>query len=144
MKLRNWLVGGVLGWSAMAMAQTQWPEVQARNYPLAKGLELVRHEQSILLGEGEQQTGLFFAKLGQAYSDQVQQLLVTDAQDKGWKLQTALRHGTYYVLTFSKGLRLLDIRLLNTPEGVDAVYSVTLNQQQPDTTTPTAGAAAKR
>lgn len=132
MKLRNLLVAGMLGWSAMAMAQTQWPTIQARNYPLAKGLELVRHEQSILLGEGELQTGLFFATMSQTYSDQVQQLLVTDAQDKDWKLQTALRHGTYYVLTFSKGMRLLDIRLLNTPEGVDAIYSVTLNQQQPD------------
>ncbi len=130
MKLRQWIILGVLGLGAVSYAQTPWPAVQSRNYPVATGLELVRHEQSILLGESEQQTGLFYAQKTRANSNQVQSELVQDAQRKGWNLQTALRHGTSYVSTFAKGQRLLDIRLTNSAEGVEAIYSVALNQQR--------------
>jgi hypothetical protein len=130
MKLRHWVILGMLGIGAVSFAQTPWPPVQSRNYPVAQGLDLVRHEQSILLGESEQQTGLFFAQKNRANSNEVQAELVKDAQRKNWNLQTALRHGTSYVTTFSKGQRLLDIRLTNSEEGVEAVYSVTLNQQR--------------
>jgi hypothetical protein len=105
-------------------------------------LDLVRHEQSILLGESEQQTGLFFAQMNRANSNEVQAELVQDAQRKGWKLQTALRLGTYYVTTFSTGQRLLDIRLVNSTEGVEAVYSVALTQQSESALAPTAPSAA--
>lgn len=129
MKLPQWFIFIFCGTGAVAMAQTPWPSVQARNYPVAKGLELFRHEQSILLGEGEQQTGLFFANQSKANSHEVQAELVQDAQRKGWRLQTALRQGTYHVSTFHKGQRLLDIRLIHANEGVEAVYSVALIQQ---------------
>lgn len=129
MKLRHGFIAAMLGVCAVSFAQTPWSPVQARNYPVVKGLDLVRHEQSILLGESDQQTGLFFAQMNKANSNEVQAELVQDAQRKGWKLQTALRLGTYYVTTFSKGQRLLDVRLVNSSEGVEAVYSVALTQQ---------------
>lgn len=126
---KKWLSIGLLGLAAMAWAQTPWPAVQADNYPLVDSMKLVRHEQSVLLGESDQQTGLFFAQLGQSYSEQVQSLLIADAKRKGWSLQTVMRYGTQYVLVFVKGARLLDIRLTNRSDGVEAVYSVVLNQQ---------------
>lgn len=123
------IFAGLLSLSQWTAAQTPWPEVQASNYPMVSNMQLVRHEQSILLGESDQQTGLFFAILDPAYSEKVQQQLLADAQTKGWKLQTVLRHGTSYVLTFSKGPRLLDIRLSNSVKSVEAVYSVVYSQQ---------------
>jgi hypothetical protein len=114
-----------------AWAQSPWPAVQAESYPMVSSMKLVRHEQSILLGEADQQTGLFFAHLGQTHSAQVQSQLITDAQRKGWKLETVMRYGTQFVLTFSKGPRLLEIRLTTRADGVEAVYSVVLNQQAP-------------
>jgi hypothetical protein len=39
-----------------------------------------------------------------------------------------VRLGTSYVITFFQGPRILDIRLTNTPKGVEAVYSMVLNQ----------------
>lgn len=120
---------GTWALSAVAAAQTPWPAVQVEAYPHIASMQLIRHEQSILLGEGDYQTGLFFSRLGQAYSEQVQNQLVADAQRKGWRLQTVMRHGTQYVLVFSKSGRLLDIRLSNKPDAVEAVYSVVLNQQ---------------
>lgn len=115
--------------NALAVAQTPWPAVQVEAYPHIASMQLIRHEQSILLGEGDYQTGLFFSRLGQTYSEHVQNQLVADAQRKGWRLQTVMRHGTQYVLVFSKSGRLLDIRLSNKPDAVEAVYSVVLNQQ---------------
>lgn len=112
-----------------AYAQTPWPAVQSANYPMVQGMQLVRHEQSVLFGEAAQQTGLFFARLNQTYSERVQTQLIADAENKGWQLHTLLRHGTQYVLTFHKGFRLLDVRLSNTPESVNATYAISLNQQ---------------
>lgn len=130
--MKNALIfAGLLSLSAWAQAQTPWPEVQASNYPMISSMQLVRHEQSILLGESEQQTGLFFALLERSYSEKAQQQLLADAQIKGWKLQTVLRHGTSYVLTFSKGPRLLDIRLSNAVQSVEAIYSIVYSQQGP-------------
>jgi len=126
---KKYVVFGALFVSVLAFGQTPWPAVQAENYPLVSSMKLVRHEQSVLLGESGQQTGLFFAQLGQTYSERVQSQLIGDAKRKGWDLQSAMRFGTQYVLAFSKGARLLDIRLTNTPDGVEAVYSVVLNQQ---------------
>ncbi len=119
-----------------AHAQTPWPPVQAENYPTVDGMRLVRHEQSILLGEGPYQTGLFFSVLPNAFSAQVQNLLFEDAVRKSWVLQSVMRQGTRYVLAFTKGPRLLDIRLTNMPDGVEAVYSIVLNQQGPATPLP--------
>lgn len=115
--------------STMAWAQTPWPAVQADHYPLVPGLELVRHEQSVLLGEGEEQTGLFFARHPMAHTQEVQTKLVADATQKGWTLKTAMRQGTAYTLTFRKKQRVLDVRLSTVANGVDAVYSVMVSQQ---------------
>jgi hypothetical protein len=142
MKVRQWFILAMLGVCGVSFAQTPWPAVQSRNYPVAKGLDLVRHDQSILLGESEQQTGLFFAQMNRANSNEVQAELVQDAQRKGWKLEAALRLGTSYVTTFSKGQRLLDIRLANSTEGVEAVYSVTLTQQSESAFAPAAPSTA--
>ena len=133
---------GTWALSAVATAQTPWPAVQVDAYPHIASMQLIRHEQSILLGEGDYQTGLFFSRLGQAYSEQVQNQLVADAQRKGWRLQTVMRHGTQYVLVFSKSGRLLDIRLSNKPDAVEAVYSVVLNQQGAPVPMAAASAAA--
>lgn len=127
----KWLLACALAFGGAAFAQTPWPAVQSENYPTVAGMGLVRHEQSILLGEADQQTGLFYAQLGQGYSERVQTQLIADARRKGWKLQSAMRIGTQYLLAFVKGGRLLDIRLTNNTEGVEAVYSVALNQQAP-------------
>ena len=135
----KYLVFAALGMCAIAFGQTPWPAVQSENYPTLQDMKPVRHEQSILLGESSQQPGLFFAQLSQAYSERVQTQLIEDARRKGWELQSAMRFGTQYVLSFTKGVRLLDIRLTNTAQGVDAVYSVLLNQQaaMPTSATPT-------
>lgn len=134
--LVRWLT--VCCWMCLpaAQAQTPWPAVQAENYPTVEGMRLVRHEQSILLGEGPYQTGLFFSNLPNAFSAQVQNLLFEDAVRKSWVLQSVMRQGTRYVLAFTKGPRLLDIRLTNLPDGVEAVYSIVLNQQGQGTTLP--------
>jgi len=66
---------------------------------LAPGLDLIRHEDSILLGEGAEQTGLFFARHPKAHTQEVQSKLVVDALKKGWTLKTAMRQGTSYTLT---------------------------------------------
>jgi hypothetical protein len=41
-----------------------------------------------------------------------------------------MRTGANYSLTFTQSHRILDIRLTNTQQGVDAVYSIVPNQQQ--------------
>jgi hypothetical protein len=89
---------------------------------------LTRHEQTVLLGEGNQQTGIFFASLPEAYSEQVHAELIGDGISKNWRLHSLLRLGTSYVVTLTQENRILDIRLTNTDAGVEAVYSVMLNQ----------------
>lgn len=111
-----------------AKAESPWPAVQSNMYPYISGMVLTRHEQTILLGEGDQQTGIFFATLKNAFSEQVQNELINDGLLKSWALHSLVRLGTSYVITFFQGPRILDIRLTNTPKGVEAVYSMVLNQ----------------
>ena len=114
--------------SGWVQAQTVWPSVQSNMYPYIPNIKLVRHEQTVLLGEGNQQTGIFYSTLGDTYSEQVSSELINDALLKSWALHSLVRLGTSYVLTFVQEARILDIRLLNTSQGVDAIYSVVLNQ----------------
>ena len=53
---------------------------------------------------------------------------INDAILKNWTLHSLVRLGTSYVLTFVNDARILDVRLINTAQGVDAIYSVVLNQ----------------
>lgn len=110
-------------------AQTPWPLIQSAMYPYVESMLLTRHEQTVLLGEGHQQTGIFYATLPEAYSEQVQTELISDGLMKNWRLHSVLRLGTSYVVTLTQDERILDIRLTNTAKGVDAVYSVLLNQR---------------
>jgi len=110
-------------------AQTPWPLIQSAMYPYIESMLLTRHEQTVLLGEGHQQTGIFYATLPEAYSEQVQTELISDGLMKNWRLHSVLRLGTSYVVTLTQDERILDIRLTNTAKGVDAVYSVLLNQR---------------
>ena len=110
-------------------AQTPWPLIQSAMYPYVESMLLTRHEQTVLLGEGHQQTGIFYATLPEAYSKQVQTELISDGLMKNWRLHSVLRLGTSYVVTLTQDERILDIRLTNTAKGVDAVYSVLLNQR---------------
>ena len=119
---------GVLLMSTSLHAQTRWPVLQSAMYPHVQSMLLTRHEQTVLLGEGNQQTGIFFASLPQAYSEQVQNELIGDGISKNWRLHSLLRLGTSYVVTLTQENRILDIRLTNTDAGVEAVYSVMLNQ----------------
>jgi hypothetical protein len=48
---------------------------------------------------------------------------------KNWRLHSVMRTGTSYVVTLTQDERILDIRLTNTAKGVDAVYSVLMNQR---------------
>jgi hypothetical protein len=125
----KWFVACAMAFSALAHAQTPWPAVQAESYPMASGMQLIRHEQSVLLGESDMQTGLFYAHLSHAHREAVQNLLIADARRKGWDLQSAMHFGHQSLMAFAKGGRLLDIRLSNQSDGVDAMYSVALNQQ---------------
>jgi hypothetical protein len=110
-------------------AQTPWPLIQSAMYPYVESMLLTRHEQTVLLGEGHQQTGIFYATLPEAYSEQAQTELISDGLMKNWRLHSVLRLGTSYVVTLTQDERILDIRLTNTAKGVDAVYSVLLNQR---------------
>ena len=111
-----------------ASAQSPWPAVQSSMYPYINGMAMTRHEQTILLGEGDQQTGIFFTNLKNTFTEQVQRELMVDGQFKNWTLHSLVRLGTSYILTFFQGQRILDIRLTNTPDGVEAIYSMVLNQ----------------
>jgi len=122
------LIYGVLVMSSSLHAQTRWPVLQSSMYPYVESMLLTRHEQTVLLGEGNQQTGIFYATLPEAYSEQVQNELIGDGLLKNWQLHSLLRLGTSYVVTLTQDERILDIRLTNTNAGVDAVYSVLLNQ----------------
>jgi hypothetical protein len=110
-------------------AQTPWPVIQSAMYPYVESMLLTRHEQTVLLGEGHQQTGIFYATLPEAYSEQVQTELISDGLMKNWRLHSVMRTGTSYVVTLTQDERILDIRLTNTAKGVDAVYSVLMNQR---------------
>jgi hypothetical protein len=98
-------------------------------YPYVETMLQTRPEQTVLLGEGEQQTGIFYASVDEAYSEEVQDALIEDAEEKGWRLSSVLRLGTSYVMTLTKNDRMLDLRLTNTARGVDVVYSVLMRQQ---------------
>jgi len=128
MKLKKWMsclwLMAVMG----VQAQNVWPPVQSNMYPHIGDMRLVRHEQTVLLGEGNQQTGIFYSTISNTYSEQVSSELVNDALLKSWTLHSLVRLGTSYVLTFVQEGRILDIRLINSAQGVDAIYSVVLNQ----------------
>ena len=108
----------VLFCSGLVQAQTVWPAVQSNMYPYIPNMKLVRHEQTVLLGEGNQQTGIFYSILGDTYSEQVSNELINDALLKSWTLHSLVRLGTSFVLTFVQDSRILDIRLMNTTQGV--------------------------
>ena len=94
------------GW---VQAQTVWPAVQSNMYPYIPNMKLVRHEQTVLLGEANQQTGIFYASLTDTYSEQVSNELINDALLKSWSLHSLVRLGTSFVLTFVQDTRILDI-----------------------------------
>ena len=114
---------------SLAWSQTVWPAWQVEMYPYVETMLQTRPEQTVLLGEGEQQTGIFYASVDEAYSEEVQDALIEDAEEKGWRLSSVLRLGTSYVMTLTKNDRMLDLRLTNTARGVDVVYSVLMRQQ---------------
>ena len=99
------------GW---LQAQTVWPAVQSNMYPHIPFMKLVRHEQTVLLGEGNQQTGIFYASLADTYSEQVSNELINDALLKSWSLHSLVRLGTSFVLTFVQDTRILDTQLQDT------------------------------
>ena len=117
--------------SASVSAQTRWSPAQSSMYPYVESMLMTRHEQTVLLGEGAQQTGIFYATLPEAFSEQVQHQLIGDGLAKNWKLHSLMRLGTSYMVTLTQDERILDIRLTNTNAGVDAVYSILLNQNAP-------------
>jgi hypothetical protein len=121
------LVGVCL--QAMAWAQTPWPAMQVDMYPYVETMLQTRPEQTVLLGEGELQTGIFYASVAEAYSEEVQSALIADAEEKDWRLLSMLRLGTSYIMTLTKNDRILDLRLTNTVLGVEVVYSVLMSQQ---------------
>ena len=104
--------------------------MQAQMYPYVESMLQTRPEQTVLLGEGEQQTGIFYASVAEAFTEEIQTALLADAEDKDWRLLSVVRLGTSYIMTMSKQDRMLDLRLTNTANGVDAVYSVMMNQSK--------------
>jgi hypothetical protein len=104
--------------------------MQAQMYPYVESMLQTRPEQTVLLGEGEQQTGIFYASVAEAYTEEIQTALLADAEEKDWRLLSVVRLGTSYIMTMSKQDRMLDLRLTNTANGVDAVYSVMMNQSK--------------
>lgn len=76
-----------------AKAESTWPSVQSNMYPYISGMVLTRHEQTILLGEGDQQTGIFFSTVKNAFSEQVQNELINDGLLKSWVLHSLVRLG---------------------------------------------------
>lgn len=85
----------VLFCSGWVQAQTVWPAVQSNMYPYIPNMKLVRHEQTVLLGEGNQQTGIFYSILGDTYSEQVSNELINDALLKSWTLHSLVRLGIH-------------------------------------------------
>jgi hypothetical protein len=117
-----------LGFSANA--QSAWPKIQSDMYPYVSDMKLIRHDQSIVLGEGVQQTGIFFSTLSGTYSEKLQRDLISDAVKKNWQLNSLYRVGTTFVMSFVQDRRLLDIRLTNLSDGVDVIYSIVLRQEE--------------
>lgn len=103
--------------------------MQVDMYPYVETMLHTRPEQTVLLGEGELQTGIFYASVAEAYSEEVQSALIADAEEKDWRLLSMLRLGTSYIMTLTKNDRILDLRLTNTVRGVEVVYSVLMSQQ---------------
>ena len=103
--------------------------MQVDRYPYVGTMLQTRPEQTVLLGEGELQTGIFYASVAEAYSEEVQSALIADAEEKDWRLLSMLRLGTSYIMTLTKNDRILDLRLTNTVRGVEVVYSVLMSQQ---------------
>jgi hypothetical protein len=104
--------------------------MQAEMYPYVESMLQTRPEQTVLLGEGEQQTGIFYASVAEAYTEEIQTALLADAEEKDWRLLSVVRLGTSYIMTMTKLDRILDVRLTNTANGVDVVYSVMMNQSK--------------
>ena len=121
------------GW---LQAQTVWPAVQSNMYPHIPFMKLVRHEQTVLLGEGNQQTGIFYASLADTYSEQVSNELINDALLKSWSLHSLVRLGTSFVLTFVQDTRILDrsnfSKLFTMTDLIGSVGSGTYQANQAD------------
>ena len=124
------LLAVILACLPAARAQTPWPAMQAQMYPYVESMLQTRPEQTVLLGEGEQQTGIFYASVAEAYTEEIQTALLADAEEKDWRLLSVVRLGTSYIMTMTKLDRILDVRLTNTANGVDVVYSVMMNQSK--------------
>lgn len=124
------LLAVLLACLPVARAQTPWPAMRAEMYPYVESMLQTRPEQTVLLGEGEQQTGIFYASVAEAYSEEIQTALLADAEEKDWRLLSVVRLGTSYIMTMTKLDRILDVRLTNTANGVDVVYSVMMNQSK--------------
>ena len=103
--------------------------MQVDMYSYVETMLQTRPEKTVLLGEGELQTGIFYASVAEAYSEEVQSALIADAEEKDWRLLSLVRLGTSYIMTLTKNNRILDLRLTNTERGVDVVYSVLMSQQ---------------
>jgi len=110
-------------------AQTPWPAMQVDMYPYVETMLQSRPEQTILLGEGERQTGIFYATVAEAHTEEVHSALIADAEEKDWQLLSVVRIGTNYIMTLTKNERILDLRLTHTARGVEVVYTVLMNQQ---------------
>ncbi|NDG15472.1 MAG: hypothetical protein EB110_07480, partial [Betaproteobacteria bacterium] len=93
MRIKKLFFSTVLFCSGWVQAQTVWPAVQSNMYPYIPNMKLVRHEQTVLLGEGNQQTGIFYSMLGDTYSEQVSNELINDALLKSWTLHSLVRLG---------------------------------------------------
>ena len=102
MWIKKLFISSVLLCSGWVQAQTVWPAVQSNMYPYIPNMKLVRHEQTVLLGEGNQQTGIFYASLGDTYSEQVSNELINDALLKSWALHSLVRLGTRVKTTSTK------------------------------------------
>ena len=111
------------------LAQTAWPPAQIAMYPHTETMRQTRPEQTVLLGEGEQQTGVFFSSIDDTSTDVVQAELIADAKRKQWQLLSAIRRGSGVILSFTQNDRILDLRMNQTDEGVSLVYSVMLRQR---------------
>ena len=111
------------------LAQTAWPPAQIAMYPHTETMRQTRPEQTVLLGEGEQQTGVFFSSIDDTSTDVVQAELIADAKRKQWQLLSAIRRGSGVILSFTQNDRILDLRMTQTDEGVSLVYSVMLRQR---------------
>ena len=112
-----------------AQAQTPWPPAQIALYPYTEAMRQTRPEQTVLLGEGEQQTGVFFSKIDDTSTDVVQAELIADAKRKQWQLLSAIRRGSGVIMSFTQNDRILDLRMTQTDDGVELVYAVLLRQR---------------